>query len=132
PANAAGPPAALETAPPWQHLRSLRSTWARELGMPAFAVFTNRALAILVREPPSTPGGLASIASLGRARADRPGTADLAALAAPPPTPTDGPTRQKHAAMRLRPPHRTPDESAGTENPPKATKAGPPSAIGSA
>jgi ATP-dependent DNA helicase RecQ len=94
PAEEMGTSGDLSSDPLWNHLRALRSEWARELNQPAYCIFTNQTLEELVRKRPSTPAALANIKGLGRARVERHGAALLAAIGAhlqPSPIPAPAP-----------------------------------------
>jgi ATP-dependent DNA helicase RecQ len=81
--------------PLWNRLKSLRAQWAREAKQPAYCIFTNQTLEVLVRSRPQTPQALAGIKGLGPARLERYGTALLEAIVQAPEAPSavgDGPS----------------------------------------
>ncbi len=93
-------PAEITSDPLWETLRGLRTTWAREAGMPAYCVFWNQTLEALVRERPRTPSELARIKGMSPAKMERYGKALLEAITASPaapeapaaPAPSSGPS----------------------------------------
>ncbi len=62
----------------FERLRSWRLDQAREQGVPAYVVFTDATLTAIAERCPATPGELATIAGVGRAKLDKYGEAVLA------------------------------------------------------
>jgi ATP-dependent DNA helicase RecQ len=75
---------ALEVAgdPLFGALKALRTEWARDAKQPAYCIFTNQTLELLVRARPTSPASLAAIKGFGPARLERYGAAVLEAIAA--------------------------------------------------
>jgi ATP-dependent DNA helicase RecQ len=70
----------VEPDPLRDRLKALRSSWARELGQPAYCIFSNETLEALVQQRPASPLELAAIKGLGKARIERHGAALLQAI----------------------------------------------------
>ena len=88
--HATEPPSSMEGDPLYQHLRALRSEWAREAKLSAGYVFSNQTLEEIVRSRPRTPQALAAVKGVGPAKLERYGAALIEAIAASP-EPTTAP-----------------------------------------
>ncbi|MCB5169329.1 ATP-dependent DNA helicase UvrD2 [Streptomyces bambusae] len=74
----------------YDRLREWRAEQARQLGQPAFCVFTDKTLMAIAEAAPGDPGELAMISGVGRRKLDRFGTDVLAICAGQEPGGSDG------------------------------------------
>jgi superfamily II DNA helicase RecQ len=70
----------LELTPAVRALKEWRLSRAREEGVPAYVVFTDRTLSELLRMAPRTPAELAAVPGIGPAKLERYGPELLATL----------------------------------------------------
>ena len=70
----------LKLDPLYDHLRGLRTAWAREVKQSPFTIFTNQTLADLVRTRPRSPHQLSGIKGMGSYRLEKYGATILEAI----------------------------------------------------
>ncbi|MFI1457741.1 ATP-dependent DNA helicase UvrD2 [Streptomyces roseus] len=73
----------------YERLREWRAAQAREQGLPAYCVFTDKTLVAIAEAQPSEPGELSMISGVGRRKLDRYGAEVLAICAGQDPGATD-------------------------------------------
>lgn len=104
PSGEGSEPSDLGGDPLWERLKSLRNQWAREAKTPAYCIFSNQTMEVLVRQRPATPAELNDVKGLGRSRIERHGDAILGAIAGLPAAPASKPAAPRPPVEPAAPP----------------------------